>query len=81
MTATQKLDSQINHYLSHLSDKKKKAVLTIVKTFAEVDNAEYWNQMPDEVKQSISKGLQQADAGIGKPHQEVMKKYKKWLGK
>ena len=62
MTATQKLDYQILGYLSQLSDKKKKAVLTVVKTFAEDDDIEYWNEMPAEIKQSINLGLQQAKA-------------------
>jgi hypothetical protein len=33
MTKTQKLDQQILGYLYQLSDKKKKAVLTVVKNF------------------------------------------------
>jgi predicted transcriptional regulator len=78
---TQKLDAQILGYLSHLSNRKKKAVLTVVKTFAEDDDAEYWNEMTSEIKESISIGLQQANGGLGKPHAEVMKKYKKWIGK
>lgn len=78
---TQKLDNQILGYLSHLSDRKKKAVLTLVKTFAEDDEVEYWNQMPSEIKESISIGLQEANDGMGKSHTEVMKKFKKWKGK
>ena len=77
MTSAQKLDNQILGYLSRLSDKKKKAVLTVVKTLAEDDETVYWNELPTEIKESINIGLQQANAGMGKPHQEVMKKYKK----
>lgn len=35
MSAVTKLDKQINDYLVQLIDKQKKAVLTVVKTFAE----------------------------------------------
>lgn len=40
-TAT-KLDKQINDYLLQLNDKQKKAVLTVVKTFAEEQEDEIW---------------------------------------
>jgi predicted transcriptional regulator len=80
MTETQKLDQQILGYLSQLSDKKKRAVLTVVKTFAEDDEVQYWNDMPQEIKQSIEIGLKQAKAGMGKSHEHAMKKYAKWLG-
>lgn len=40
-TAT-KLDKQINDYLLQLNDKQKKAVLTVVKTFAEEQEDEVW---------------------------------------
>ena len=81
MTATQKLDNKILGYLSLLSDKKKKAVLTVVKTLAEDDGSEYWKSMPDEMKESILIGLQQAESGLVTPHDEVMKKIKKWKNK
>jgi predicted transcriptional regulator len=81
MTETQKLDYQILGYLSQLSNKKKKAVLTVVKTFAEDDETQYWNDLPEDIKFSIETGLKQADAGVGLPHETVMKKYKKWLNK
>ena len=66
-------------YLSQLSNKKKKAVLTVVKTFAEDDETQYWNDLPEDIKFSIETGLKQADVGV--PHETVMKKYKKWLNK
>lgn len=44
MGAAKLLDTEINQYLSLLTDKQKEAVLTVVKTFAE-EGAEYdhWN--------------------------------------
>ena len=42
MSAATKLDKQINEYLIQLNDKQKKAVLTVVKTFAEEQESDLW---------------------------------------
>jgi len=42
MNAATKLDKQINDYLIQLNDKQKKAVLTVVKTFAEEQENDLW---------------------------------------
>jgi len=42
MSAATKLDKQINDYLIQLNDKQKRAVLTVVKTFAEEQESELW---------------------------------------
>jgi hypothetical protein len=73
-------DQQILNYLGYLSEKKKKAVLSVVKTFAE-ETLTLWDLMPDEVKKDVEISLQQSKKGIGKSHENVMKKYSKWLKK
>ena len=42
MNAATKLKEQINDYLVQLNDKQMKAVLTVVKTFAEEQETEVW---------------------------------------
>jgi putative addiction module component (TIGR02574 family) len=42
MSAATKLDKQINNYLIQLNNKQKKAVLTVIKTFAEEQENEVW---------------------------------------
>jgi hypothetical protein len=43
MSAATVIDKQINNYLEQLNIKQKKAVLTVVKTFAEEqDDYDYW---------------------------------------
>jgi len=42
MSAATKLDKQINDYLIQLNNKQKKAVLTVVKTFAEEQEGDIW---------------------------------------
>ena len=41
MSTAKVLDKQINNYLAQLNTKQKKAVLTVVKTFAEEQEQEY----------------------------------------
>jgi hypothetical protein len=79
-THTGKIDRQIINYLSYLSEKKKKAVLSVVKTFAE-ETVTLWDLMPEEVQQGVEKGIAQSKKGMGKSHEEVMMKYNKWLKK
>ncbi|MBI4945898.1 MAG: hypothetical protein HY840_05800 [Bacteroidetes bacterium] len=74
------IDNQILNYLGYLSEKKKKAILTVVKTFAE-EKLTLWDIMPDEVRKGVERGIDQSKKGAGRTHEEVMKKYSKWLKK
>jgi len=40
---------------------------------------DFWDEMPDEIKESVERGIRQADAGEGIPHEEAVKKLAKWL--
>jgi hypothetical protein len=40
---------------------------------------DFWNELPEEAKASIKRGISDFKNGRKKSHQEVMKKYKKWL--
>jgi hypothetical protein len=73
-------DKQIINYLGYLSEKKKKAVLSVVKTFAE-ETLTLWDLMPDEVKKDVEKSLEESKKRAGRSHTEVMKKYSRWLKK
>ncbi|MFI5163968.1 MAG: hypothetical protein ACHQHP_01840 [Bacteroidia bacterium] len=68
------IDNQILSYLGYLSEKKKKAILTVVKTFAE-EKLTLWDIMPDEVRKGVERGIDQSKKGAGRTHGEVMKKY------
>jgi predicted transcriptional regulator len=41
--------------------------------------ADWWEQISDEEKNAVDKGLADIKAGRLKPHQEVKKLYEKWL--
>ncbi len=79
-SASKALDKEIINYLGLLTDKKKKAVLSVVKTFAE-ESITLYDLMPDEVKKGVERGIEQSKKGIGRSHDEVMKSYSRWLKK
>jgi predicted transcriptional regulator len=80
MQHAKNIDNQILAYLTQVSEKKKRAVLTVVKTLAE-DIPSLWDVMPNEVKDGVERGIAQSKKGEGRPHAEVMKKYAKWQKK
>nr|NQU91290.1 hypothetical protein [Bacteroidota bacterium] len=49
--------------------------------YSKVDEQDFWDTLPESQKKSIERGLEQSSKGETKPHEEVMKKYEKWLTK
>jgi predicted transcriptional regulator len=80
MGAVKKIDQEIAQYLPHLNIQQKQAVLSVVKTFA-AEQQDWWDEISEEQQQAIDKALAEMKAGKLTPHDEVMKKYKKWLKK
>ena len=80
MGATKALDQQITDHLPNLNASQKKVVLSVVKGFAQ-EEENWWNEVEDAAQESITKGLKEAVQGKVTSHQEVMKRYKKWLSK
>lgn len=79
-TAAKSLDRELAHYLPQLNVKQKKTVLTVVKTFME-EQKDWWDEISKEQQMAIDKALAEMKAGKLTPHDEVMKKYRKWLKK
>lgn len=73
MAHAKNIDSQILSYLEQFLEKKKNVILTAVKTFAE-ESVPLWAMMPDEVRKGVETGIDQSKKGIGRSHEEVMKK-------
>ena len=40
-----------------------------------------WDGLPASVQKDVQEAIKQSAKGKGKPHDEVMKKYSKWLTK
>ncbi|WEK36269.1 MAG: hypothetical protein P0Y53_02045 [Candidatus Pseudobacter hemicellulosilyticus] len=74
------IDQQITQYLPHLNAKQKQAVLSVVKTFA-AEQQDWWEEIGMEQQEAIDRSLAEMKAGKLTAHEDVMKKYKKWLKK
>ncbi len=80
MGAIKLIDEKITQYLPHLTIRQKQVVLWVVKTFA-AEQQDWWEEIGEEQQRAITKSLAEMKAGKLTPHDEVMKKYKKWLRK
>lgn len=80
MAVARMIDQQISQYLPHLNAKQKQAVLNVVRTFA-AEQQDWWDEIGEQQQQVIDKSLAEMKEGKLTPHDEVMKKYKKWLKK
>ena len=72
------LRKQVKKFIEKASEKELEIVYHI---FEANNNNDWWDEIDDEQKKAIDKGIAQLDNGEGIPHKEVMKKYSKWLKK
>ncbi len=42
---------------------------------------DFWEDIPEQVKKDVDLAIKESEKGLGKSHEEVMLKYKKWLTK
>jgi hypothetical protein len=56
-------------------------VIQHIKAAFESSTDDWYDHLPGKIKQSVAIGLSQSANGETIPHAEVMKKYKKLLGK
>jgi predicted transcriptional regulator len=70
------LKKEAKKYLDTADDKVVKMIHAMLEVNAEKD---WWDDVPDKAKLSIKKGLKDVEAGRVTSHEDVMKKYKKWL--
>lgn len=78
MAPTDLLRTQVKKYIDDADDKTVQMVYAMLEAEHQYD---FWDELPDDVKTDIDKAIKQADAGELLSHEEVMKKYKKWLTK
>jgi predicted transcriptional regulator len=70
------LRKEVKRYI----DKADEKTLKMIQAMLEVEQeSDWWDDLGEEAKASIERGLKDADAGRVTPHDVVMKKYKKWL--
>lgn len=76
--AVKSIDTKIINYLSVLNNDEKKAVLSVVETFAkESKPKDFWDELSKEQQTIIDKAIKEADEGKLTSHQVVMKKLRK----
>ncbi|MDH7462237.1 hypothetical protein QEG73_13145 [Chitinophagaceae bacterium 26-R-25] len=80
MNTARNLDKEIAQYLPKLNDMQKRTVLTVVKTFMQ-EQKDWWDEIGEEQQQAIDKALLDVKEGRLRTHDDVMKKYKRWLKK
>jgi len=78
MSELQLLRKQVKKFVDTASEKELEMVYHL---FDASKKNDWWDEINPEEKKAIDKGLSQIDKGEGIPHEEVMKKYAKWLKK
>lgn len=78
MSNTTALRKEVKKYVDKADDRTLKIVHAMLEAEQDYDS---WNELPVSLKASITRGLKQADKGEVIPHEEVVKKYKKWFTK
>ena len=69
---------KIKKYIDEADDRVVNMVFSMLEADKEKD---WWDELPEEVQAGIDRAVAELDAGKGIPHEQVMKKYKKWLPK
>jgi len=62
-----------------LLDTDDEAVIQELKNVFDAHEKDFWNDLPAHVKEGIERSRKQAEQGLLTPHDEVMKKYAKYL--
>jgi predicted transcriptional regulator len=78
MSNTTALRKEVKKYVDKADDRTLKIVHAMLEAEQDYDS---WGELPASLKASINRGLKQADKGEVIPHEEVVKKYKKWFTK
>jgi predicted transcriptional regulator len=74
------LKSDLHNLIDRVDDV---AILNTIKSILnkQVSIVDYWDELPVNVQKSALRGMEQVKKGQTKAHDQVMKKYDKWLSK
>ena len=73
-TLTEKID--LIQWLTTIEDE---SIIKKLLEFRRKETKDWWEQISEEEKKSINKGIEEADNNELKPHSEARKIYEKWL--
>ncbi len=79
MKAELNIQSKKLELIQWLSTIEDLSVLNKIIDLKKQENKDWWNLISDNEKQSIEKGLQDADAGKLNSHSKARQLYDKWL--
>jgi predicted transcriptional regulator len=75
---TAQIDKQeLIAWIENLNDRRTLRLLQSLKNSQ--TEGDWWDKLPQEVKDSIDQGLADIEAGRVTPHEEVRKTYEQWL--
>ncbi|MES2701238.1 MAG: hypothetical protein V4649_01310 [Bacteroidota bacterium] len=78
MAPTDRLRNEVKKYIDEADDKTVQMVYALLEAEHKYD---FWDELPPAVQNDIDEAVKQADAGQLTSHEEVMKKYQKWLSR
>lgn len=67
---------ELIQWLSTIEDS---SIIEKIMKLRDQESIDWWNSISDNEKQSIEKGLEDAEAGKLNPHTDARKLYEKWL--
>jgi len=67
---------ELIQWLSTLNDE---SIIEKIVKLRDSEKVDWWEELSKEEKDSISKGIKDADSGNTQPHSSVKKLYGKWL--
>ncbi len=69
---------EVKKYIETADEKTVKMMHAMLEVNADED---WWDTMPDNVKADVEAALSEADKGKLIPHEEIKKRYQKWIAK
>lgn len=79
MSTIEILRNEAKQYIDEADEKAIKMVIAMLEVNANEDDdedADWWKNMPDDVKAEIEEAIKESDEGKGIPHEEAMKMIK-----
>jgi hypothetical protein len=79
MKVENKILNQKLELIQWLSTVEDKSIIEKLIEFKEKENKDWWDSLSENEKQSLDKGILDADNRNLKPHSSVKKMYEKWV--
>ena len=74
------LDSEKQKIIDWIASLSDESIIYKIKLLKEQEkNTDWWDEISDAEKASIKRGIEDVKSGRVVPHEEVKKKYEKWL--